>query len=748
MQVQKRNGDLESYNVEKIHKVVDWAIKGLNNVSLSEIEMNANLSLRDGISTKEIHQILIKSANDLTSPQTPNYQYVASRLLNMSLRKDLWQRYDSPPTLYDHILANIEHSVYDVELFNKWTKADIDDIAQGLDHDRDYLFTYAGLQQLMDKYLVKNRVTGKIYETPQFAYICIAMALFDSVKEVLDAYECFSSHKINLPTPIMAGVRTKIKQFASCVLVDVEDDLASIFSSVHAVGKYTARRAGIGLNVGRIRPINSEIRGGEVVHTGLIPYLKIFESTVKATSQNGIRGGSATVHVPFWHYEIEDIVMLKNNAGTDDNRVRKLDYSVQFNKLFYERLINNEDITLMSPAETGSLYSAMGDDYEVFKRIYEKYENNRNVKMKKKISARKLAEIFTKERLETGRIYVMNIDNANEHGSWAVPVYMSNLCQEIIHPTTPISSIDDPNGEIGICILSALNLLELHNDDDITQACRMAVRTLESVIDYQDYPVLAGENFTKNRRSLGIGITNFAGYLAKHKLKYEDPQTLSHVHELMEKIQWNLINESCVLAEQLGSCAKFNETKYSQGLLPIDWYKKTVDELVSPSYKMNWEDLRERVKKYGLRHSTLSAIMPCESSSVIQNSTNGIEPVRSLMSYKKAKNGILKQLVPNYSSRKNYYTLAWEMQNNKAILNICAILQKFVDMSISVNLYYNYAHYPDGNIPLSVLIKDQIYGFKYGVKNFYYCNTPDSDGETEKDMYKKEETCEGGACSI
>lgn len=747
MLVTKRNGNSESYNVEKIHKVVEWAIKGLNNVSLSEIEMNANLSLRDGISTKEIHQILIKSANDLTSPQNPNYQYVASRLLNMSLRKDLWERYDSPPSLYDHICKNVEYGVYDVELFNKWTKDDIDEIEKHIDHDRDYLFTYAGLQQLIDKYLVKNRITNKIYETPQFAYICIAMSLFNSISEVLEAYECFSTHKINLPTPIMAGVRTKIKQFASCVLVDVEDDLASIFSSVHAVGKYTARRAGIGLNVGRIRPINSEIRGGEVVHTGLIPYLKIFESTVKATSQNGIRGGSATVHIPFWHYEIEDIVMLKNNAGTDDNRVRKLDYSVQFNKLFYERLINNQDITLMSPEETGGLYSSMNNN-EDFKKLYEKYENSRHIKMKKKINARKLAEIFTKERLETGRIYVMNIDNANEYGSWAVPVYMSNLCQEIIHPTQPINSIDDPNGEIGICILSALNLLELHTDEDIAKACRMAVRTLESVIDYQDYPVLAGENFTKNRRSLGIGITNFAGYLAKQKLSYDNPQTLLHVHELMEKIQWNLINESCVLAEQLGSCTKFGDTKYSQGLLPIDWYKKTVDELVQPVYKMDWEGLRERIKKYGLRHSTLSAIMPCESSSVIQNSTNGIEPVRSLMSYKKAKNGVLKQLVPNYSTRRNYYTLAWEMKDNKAILNICAILQKFIDMSISVNLYYNYSHYPDGNIPLSVLIKDQIYGFKYGIKNFYYCNTPDSDGETEKDMYKKEETCEGGACAI
>jgi ribonucleoside-diphosphate reductase alpha chain len=745
MLVKKRSGEVEEYNVEKIHKVLEWATYDIANVSFSDIEMNAHLSLHDGISTKEIHQILIKSANDLTSKTCPNYQYVASRLLNMSLRKDLWERHDSPPSLYDHICKNAQEEVYDKNLFTKWTKDDIEEIEKHLDHNRDYLFTYAGLQQMIDKYLVKNRSTGKIYETPQFAYMCIALSLFHTVSEVLEAYKYFSTHKINLPTPIMAGVRTKIKQFASCVLVDVEDDLNSIFASVHAVGKYTARRAGIGLNIGRIRPINSSIRGGEVIHTGLIPYLKIFESTVKATSQNGIRGGSATVHIPFWHYEIEDVVSLKNNAGTDDNRVRKLDYSVQFNKLFYERLINNQDITLMSPEETDGLYSAMGDDYETFKRLYEKYENHRSIKIKKKINARKLAEIFAKERLETGRIYVMNIDNANEHGSWSVPVYMSNLCQEIIHPTKPIHDIADKDGEIGICILSALNLLELHSDQDIENACSITVKTLESIIDYQDYPVLAGENFTKNRRSLGIGITNFAGYLAKNKLKYDDPATLKFVHTAMEKIQWYLLNESCKLAEQLGPCNKFNETKYSHKLLPIDWYKKTVDELVSPEYTMDWEGLRNRIAQHGLRHSTLTAIMPCESSSVIQNSTNGIEPVRNLISYKKAKNGVLKQLVPNYSSRKNFYTLAWEMQDNKAILNICAVLQKFVDMSISVNLYYNYSHYQDGNIPLSTLIKDQIYGYKYGIKNFYYCNTPDSDGDTEKELSNN---CESGACAI
>ena len=742
MQVTKRGGEKEDFSVEKIHKVVQWATKDINGVSFSDIEMNANLSLYDGISSSEIHQILIKSANDLISESSPNYQYVAARLLNMQLRKKVWGYGDQPTDFLLFLQRNVDNGVYDPMILDKWTPSEIDSLGKYINHNRDDKFTFAGLQQLIDKYLVKNRSTDAIYETPQFAYMAIAMCLFDSIGDVKKAYDCYSTFKINLPTPIMAGVRTNIRQFASCVLVDIDDNLDAIFSSIHAVGKYTARRAGIGLNIGRMRPINSPIRGGEVIHTGLIPYLKNFESAVKSTSQNGLRGGSATVHVPFWHYEVEDIMVLKNNAGTDDNRVRKLDYSIQFCKLFYDRLIANEDITLFSPEEAKGLYEAFGNNEE-FERLYTKYENARSLKFKKKVPARKIAEIFARERLETGRIYSMNIDSANAHGSWDVPVYMSNLCQEIIHPTKPINSIDDPEGEIGICILSALNLLELNSEKDIEDACRMAVRTLESVIDYQDYPVLAGETFTKSRRSLGVGITNLAGFLAKNKLKYEDAEALELVHETMEQIQWNLINASCELAEEKGACEKFSETKYSKGLLPIDWYKKEVDELIKPKYNMDWESLRERIKEHGLRHSTLSAIMPCESSSVIQNSTNGIEPVRSLLIHKKAKNGVLKQLAPNYRTRKNYYTLAWEMQDNSAIMNIAAVVQKFVDMSMSTNLYYNYNHYEGGNIPLSVLIRDQIYGYKYGLKNFYYANTPDGDGETEKNM-----GCEGGACSI
>jgi len=747
MQVTKANGNKEDFSVEKIHKVVEWATEGINGVSFSDIEMNANLSIYDGISTREIHQILIKSANDLISTAEPNYQYVAARLLNMQLRKEVWGSGEHP-ILFGHLIErNIDNGHYDPKILEKWSAEDIAHLEGCINHKRDDEFTYAGLQQMIDKYLIKNRETGEIHETPQFAYMLIAMCLFDNIADVKSAYEYYSKFKINLPTPIMCGVRTVKRQFASCVLVDVDDDLDGIFSSVHAVGKYTANRAGIGLNVGRIRPINSPIRGGEVIHTGLIPYLKCFESSVKSTTQNGIRGGSATVHIPFWHYEVEDVIVLKNNAGTDDNRVRKLDYSVQFCKLFYDRLIANEDVTLFSPHEAVGLYESFGDN-EKLEELYLKYENSRSLKFKKKVPARKLAEIYARERLETGRIYSVNIDSANEHGSWDVPCYMSNLCQEIIHPTVPIKDVNDETGQIGICILSALNLLELTNEREIAKACQIAVRTLDSVIDYQEYPVVAGETFTKYRRSLGIGITNLAGFLAKNKLKYEDPEALNLVHEVMEQIQWNLINASVDLAKEKGACDGFGETKYFKGLLPVDWYKKTVDDIIKPVYNMDWEALRKRVQKYGMRHSTLSAIMPCESSSVIQNSTNGIEPVRSMLIYKKAKNGVLKQLVPNYKTRKNFYTMAWEMTDNKAIMNIAAVIQKFVDMSMSTNLYYNYEHFEGGNIPLSAIIKDQVYAYKYGLKNLYYANTPDGDGAFGGDTDMDDGGCAGGACAI
>jgi ribonucleoside-diphosphate reductase alpha chain len=739
MKVVKRNGDFEVFSVDKIHRVLEWATEGLSEVSFSDVAIHAQLSIFDGISTTEIHRTLIKSASDLISESSPNYQYVAARLLNMQLRKLVWGSI-VPPDFLHFLQLKVDNGIYDPSLLVKWKPEEINKFGNAIDHDRDDLYTYSGLQQLIDKYLIRNRSNEDIYETPQMAYMAIAMCLFHTYDEVVAAYDAYSTFKVNLPTPIMAGVRTTIKQFASCVLVDVDDSLDSIFSSVHAVGRYTARRAGIGINVGRIRPILSPIRGGEVISTGVIPYLKIFESAVKSTSQNGIRGGSATAHIPFWHYEIDEILVLKNNAGTDDNRVRKLDYSIQFNKLFYNRLIKGEDITLFSPSEAKGLYEAFHDNSE-FEALYVKYEKSRSLKFKKKIPAKKLAEIYARERLETGRIYSMNIDNANEHGSWSVPVHMSNLCQEILQPTKPLTDINDKDAEIGICMLSAINLLACDTDSEIQEACSYAVRSLNSVIDYQDYPVQAGRTFTMSRRSLGIGVTNFAGFLAKNKLYYHDKSALRLVHSLMEKIQWYLLDESCKMAQSKGPCEKFGETKYAQGLLPIDWYKRSVDTIVDPAYSMDWESLRSRIQKYGLYNSTVSAIMPCESSSVIQNSTNGIEPVRNLLSYKKAKNGILKQLVPNFSSKRRYYTKAWSMPDNNGIIEIAAVMQKFVDMGISLNLYYNYENYEGGSIPLSAIIRDQIYAYKLGIKNLYYCNTPDGDGATENN-------CESGACAI
>lgn len=741
IQVTKRNGSKEPFNVEKIHRVLNWAVEDTSDVSVSDIAVHAELSLYDGISTDTIHQVLIKSASDLISEDCPNYQWVAAKLLNYKLRKDVWGEKE-PPRFFDFITNMINSGLYTTEILSWYSEQEIHKLGGYLKHNRDNRFTYSGLQQLLDKYLIKNRETGKIYETPQFAYMAIAMVLFhteeDRINKIKEAYDYFSNFKINLPTPIMCGVRTKIKQFSSCVLIDVDDSLDSIFASASAVGQYTAKRAGIGLNIGRLRAINSPIRGGEVISTGVIPFLKVFESTVKSTSQNGIRGGSATVNIPFWHYEIEDVLKLKNNAGTDENRVRKLDYAVHFSKLFYERLLKKEDITLFSPHDCPDLYEAFGTDH--FNELYIKYERDKNIR-KKIISSCDLAHSFAKERLETGRIYSANIDHINSGGAWNISCKMLNLCAEITHPTVPIKKIDDPDGEIGICILGAINLLEIKSDDELEKACSIIVRLLDNLIDYQEYPVLAGENFTKNRRSLGVGITNLAALLAKNKIYYEDPQALNLIDEWMEKIQFFLLKESCCLAKEKGKCNKYEDTKYSQGLLPIDWANKNAKALVSRPLSMDWEWLRAEIAENGLRNSTLSAIMPCESSSVIQNSTNGMEPVRKLLSIKKAKNGTLKQIVPNFARYKNYYTLAFSITDNECITKIAGTMQKWVDMAISTNHYYNYSHYENGLIPISTLVKDLILSYKYGLKSLYYANSPDGDEDVAGG-------CSGGGCSV
>ena len=637
IKVQKRDGRLEPLDIDKIHFVVEEACEGLTGVSSSQIEINANIQFYDGITTKDIQHVLVKSANDLITLENPNYQYAAARLLSYDVRKEAHGQYEYIPLL-KLILRNIKLGVYDRTIVEKYHKSEIKKFNTWIKRDRDLDFTYAGLRQVVDKYLVQDRSTGELYETPQDMYMMIAATLFAEYPKktrmsyVKKYYDAISQFKINIPTPVMAGVRTPIRQFASCVLVDSDDTLPSIFSSDMAIGLYVARRAGIGINAGRIRGINSKIRGGEVQHTGVIPFLKKFESTVRCCTQNGVRGGNATVHFPIWHQEIEDILVLKNNKGTEDNRVRRMDYSIQMSKLFYERFINEEDITLFSPHSAPGLYDAFGT--EKFDALYKKYEKDKSIP-KKTIAAQELFADLLKERAETGRIYIMNIDHSNSHSSFKDKVSMSNLCQEITLPTTPIKSIDDPEGEIALCILSAINVGAIGNLSELEGLCDLSVRALDEIIELQDYPVKAAEVSTKSRRSLGIGYIGLAHYLAKNGVKYSDPKAWELVDRLSEAFQYYLLRASCDIAEEKGKCTAFDRTKYADGLLPIDHYKKEVDEIVTHKQRMAWETLRKDILKYGLRHSTLSAQMPSESSSVVSNETNGIEPPRALLSIKK-----------------------------------------------------------------------------------------------------------------
>jgi len=728
IKVVKRDGRIESLDLDKMHKMVDEACKGLSNVSASQVEMKSGIQFYDGITTDQIQEILIRAASDLIDLENPNYQFVAARLLLFALRKSLWGRMHDCPHLYDHVLLNVDRGIYDADILNQYSREEFEKLQSFVDHDRDFLFTYAGLRQVTDKYLVQDRSTGKVYETPQFMYILIAATLFARYPKetrldyVRRYYNAISKHKINIPTPIMAGVRTPLRQFASCVLVDVDDTLDSIFSSDMAIGKYVAQRAGIGINAGRIRGINSKIRGGEVQHTGVVPFLKKFESTVRCCTQNGIRGGSATVHFPIWHQEIEDIIVLKNNKGTEDNRVRKLDYSIQISKLFYERFITDGEISLFSPHDVPGLYDAFGTDS--FDDLYVGYEQDDSVP-RKTIGAQKLILDLLKERAETGRLYIMNIDHCNSHSSFDDKVNMSNLCQEITLPTEPIDHIDDSKGEIALCILSAINVGKINKLDDLEELCDLAVRGLEELIDYQDYPVEAAEKSTKARRSLGIGFIGLAHYLAKNGAKYDSQEAYELVHDLTEVFQFCLLKSSCELAREKGPCEGFDRTKYSRGLMPIDTYKKEVDEIVEHRVNYDWEYLRSAIQLYGLRHSTLSAQMPSESSSVVSNATNGIEPPRGYLSIKKSKKGPLKQVVPQYNTLKNNYTLLWDMESNEGYIKVVSVMQKFFDQAISGNWSYNPENYPDNEVPVSVMANDLLTTYKYGWKTSYYQNTHD-----------------------
>ncbi len=728
--VVKRNGVTESLDLDKIHKMVESACENLAGVSASQVEIQSGIQFYDGITTGEIQEILVRSASDLIDLESPNYQFVAARLLLFGLYKQVfgpeWNQ--GFPHILDHVKGGIKKKIYDKTLANAYTAEEWDKINSWIDHGRDFLFTYAGLRQVCDKYLVQDRSCGELYETPQYMYMLISATIFQ--KYPLDTrldyvrryYNAISKHKINIPTPIMAGVRTPLRQFASCVLVDVDDSLDSIFSSDMAIGRYVAQRAGIGINAGRIRGINAKIRDGEVQHTGVVPFLKKFESTVRCCTQNGIRGGSATVHFPIWHQEIEDILVLKNNKGTEDNRVRKLDYSIQISKIFYERFIQNKEITLFSPHDVPGLYDAFGTPE--FDDLYVGYERDESIP-RKVISAQELFLDLLKERAETGRLYIMNIDHCNSHSSFMDKVEMSNLCQEITLPTKPLQHIDDEDGEIALCILSAINIGKIRDLEDLQVLCDLAVRSLDELIDFQGYPVRAAEIATRARRSLGIGYIGLAHYLAKHGVNYNDSEAWKLVHDLTEAFQYYLISATVDLAEEKGACEYSSRTKYGNGILPIDTYKHDVDEIVANELNYDWENLRVRINTHGVRNSTLSAQMPSESSSVVSNATNGIEPPRGYLSIKKSKKGPLKQIVPQYATLKNNYTLLWDMGSNRGYINIVAVMQKFFDQAISGNWSYNPTNYPDNEVPVSVMAQDLLTTYKYGWKTSYYQNTYD-----------------------
>ena len=742
MQVIKRDGQQEDLNIDKLHKVVMYACEDITGVSASQVEINSKIQFFDSIKTEDIQETLIKSAADLISEETPNYQYVAGRLINYHLRKMVYDSF-TPPCLCDIIDKNIDAGFYDKEFRDLYTKDEIDYLNQHINHDRDEVLTYAAMEQFRGKYLVQNRATGEIFETPQVAYMMISATLFSKypaetrLQYVKAYYDAISQFKLSLPTPIMAGVRTPQRQFSSCVLIETDDSLDSINATTSAVVKYVSQKAGIGIGAGSIRAVGSKIRSGDATHTGVIPFYKLFQSAVKSCSQGGVRGGAATLYYPLWHLEVEDLLVLKNNKGTEDNRVRHMDYGVQFNKLMYERLISGGNITLFSPHDVPGLYDAFFQDQDKFQELYEKAERMTSIK-KKTISAQDLFSAFMTERKDTGRIYLMNVDHANTHGAFIeelAPIKQSNLCCEINLPTKPLKDINDPDGEISLCTLSAINWGVVKDLDDMQKVCDLAVRALDELLDYQEYPVLAAELSTMKRRPLGVGIINFAYWLAKHDSTYQEPN-LELIDEWTEAWSYGLIKASANLAIEKGAISGNMETKYGHGITPNQTYKEEVDGLVKHKERMDWKGLRKQLAETGIRNSTLMAIMPAETSAQISNSTNGIEPPRSFVTVKQSKHGILKQVVPGYPRLKNKYDLLWDQKSPEGYLKIMAVLQKYIDQGISVNTSYNPEHYEDEKVPMSVLLGDIINFYKYGGKQLYYNNTYDGQGEI--DINKKE----------
>ena len=754
--VQKRDGRLEKIDLDKIHRVIEWAAEGLDNVSVSQVEISSHIQFYDKITTKSIHETIIKSAADLISAATPDYQYLAARLAIFHLRKIAFGQFE-PPHLFDHVTKLTQEGRYDAHILQDFSKEEFDILNDYIDHNRDLSFAYAAVKQMEGKYLVQDRVSKQVFESPQFLYMLVGMCLFASYDKQYDKaarldyikrfYDTTSTFKISLPTPIMSGVRTPSRQFSSCVLIECDDSLDSINATTSAIVRYVSQRAGIGVNAGRIRALGSPIRGGEAQHTGCIPFYKLFQTAVKCCSQGGVRGGAATLFYPIWHLEVENLLVLKNNRGVEDNRVRHMDYGVQINKTIYQRLIKNQNVTLFSPSDVPGLYDAFFADQTEFERLYEQYEQDDSIR-KRSVPAQELFSLMMQERASTGRIYVQNVDHCNTHSPFdpsVAPIRQSNLCMEIALPTQPLDNINDESGEIALCTLSGINLGEINQLEDIKEPAELIVRALDALLDYQDYPVIAAKNGSMKRRTLGIGVINYAYYLAKNGTKYSDPTALGLTHRTFEALQYYLLVASNKLAKEQGACPAFGDTTYSQGILPIDTYKADIDAICNEPLQLDWEALRHDIKTHGLRNSTLTALMPSETSSQIANATNGIEPPRGLVSVKASKDGILKQVVPEIDRLKDQYELLWQMPNNKGYLSLVAIMQKFIDQSISANTNYDPTKFEDSRVPMKVMIQDLLMAYKLGVKTLYYHNTRDGANDAQDDL---ENGCAGGACTL
>ncbi|MCP5335680.1 MAG: ribonucleoside-diphosphate reductase subunit alpha [Oceanospirillaceae bacterium] len=750
--VTKRDGSREALDLDKIHKVLTWAADGLDNVSVSEVELKAQIQFNEGIATSDIHETLIKSAADLISENTPDYQYMAARLNIFHLRKKAYGQFE-PPKLYEHVARLVDDGRYDRHLMEDYSQAEFDEMDGFIEHRRDLDFSYAAVKQLEGKYLVQNRVNGAMYESPQFLYVLIGACLFANYDKarrmdyVRRFYDAVSTFKLSLPTPIMAGVRTPTRQFSSCVLIETGDSLDSINATSAAIVKYVSQRAGIGINAGRIRALGSPIRGGEAFHTGCIPFYKHFQTAVKSCSQGGVRGGAATLFYPMWHYEVENLLVLKNNRGVEENRVRHLDYGVQLNKLMYERLLKGGDITLFSPSDVPGLYDAFFQDQNKFEELYAHYEQQPLIR-KKTIKAMELFSILMQERASTGRIYIQNVDHCNTHSPFdaaVAPIRQSNLCLEIALPTKPLNDVNDPNGEIALCTLAAFNLGTLNNLDELDELADLIVRALDSLLTYQDYPVPAAKIASLSRRTLGVGVINYAYYLAKNGVKYSDGSAVGLTHRTFEAIQYHLLKASNNLAKEQGACEKFNETTYAKGILPIDTYKKDIDSYCEEALHYDWEALRSDIKQHGLRNSTLTALMPSETSSQISNATNGIEPPRGFISVKASKDGVMKQVVPEFGRLKKQYELLWTWPNNDGYIQLVGVMQKFVDQAISANTNYDPSKFEGGKVPMKQLLKDLLSVYKFGLKTLYYHNTRDGASDQQNDL---DDGCAGGACKI